>query len=318
MVKSTKTDENVETPTSKTSFVKVVTEGDNPTSPSETARGPSLVAANDFKLIQSNKEKKREKARLAEAAQSDLSERTALQEEIVKANAATQAASDRQAEADRKVVEQAEQIKSLKEQMDTAASQKKAPSTASTPVRGEDSQAKAVDTQAQDTLELEDGEEKEGLRSVKDANADLNDPDSDLGSGQGKPLANLNANGEESPARLPADNLPNFNKLLHGVNPKTPQADVIYRTYEEQREIVAMAGGQVAYAVHQIDLKLPTKFDAKSVNLQENIGLARQRLQYLHPNHKLIQITSEKGKDWDDVDHVRRFASDIVRVVVLD
>ncbi|WP_288991956.1 hypothetical protein, partial [uncultured Marinobacter sp.] len=263
MVKSSKTDENVETPTSKTSYMKVVTEGDNPTSPSETARGPSLVAANDFKTIQSNKAKKREKARLAEEAKSDLSETATLQEEIVKANAAAQAASALQAEADRRVVEQAEIIKSLQEQMDKAASLKTAPSTASTPARGEDSQAKAVDTQAQDTLGLEEGEEKEGLSSDKDVNADLFDPDSDLGSGQGKPLANLNAHGEESPTRLPADVLPEFNKLLHGKSRKTPQADIIYRSYEEQKEMVALAGGQTAYAVHQIDLKLPATFDAK-------------------------------------------------------
>jgi hypothetical protein len=180
MVKTSKTDENVETPTSKASYVKVVTGADNPTSPSETSRGSSLVATNEFKLNQSNKEKKREKARLAEGAQADLSVRATLQEEIVKANAETQAASDREAEADRKVVEQAEEIRKLREQMDKATTQTRVLSTASTPVRGETSQAKAVDTQAEDKLELEDGEEMEGSRSSKDANADLNDPDSDI------------------------------------------------------------------------------------------------------------------------------------------
>jgi hypothetical protein len=296
MVKTSKTDENVETPTSKASYVKVVTGADNPTSPSETSRGSSLVATNEFKLNQSNKEKKREKARLAEGAQSDLSVRATLQEEIVKANAETQAASDREAEADRKVVELAEEIKNLREQMDTATIQKKVLSTASTPVRGEKSQAKAVDTQAQDKLEVEDGEEVEGSKSSKDANADLN--------------------GEVSSAYIPPDSLPEFNKLLHGINRKSAPADAIYRTYEQQREMVALAGGPVAYAVHQIDLVLPTKFDAKSVDLQANIALARQRHQHLHPNQKLLQIANEKGKDWEDVDHVKKFASDIVRYAI--
>jgi hypothetical protein len=316
MVKTSKTDENVETPTSKASYVKVVTGADNPTSPSETSRGSSLVATNEFKLNQSNKEKKREKARLAEVAQSDLSVRTILQEEIVKANAETQAASDREAEADRKVVEQAEEIRKLREQMDKATTQTRVLSTASTPVRGETSQAKAVDTQAEDKLELEDGEEMEGSRSSKDANADLNDPDSDIGGEKGKSLANLNANGEVSPAYIPPDSLPAFNKLLHGIDRKSAPADAIYRTYEQQREMVALAGGPVAYAVHQIDLVLPAKFDAKSVDLQANIALARQRHQHLHPNHKLLQIVNEKGKDWDDVDHVKKFASDIVRYAI--
>ena len=161
MVKTTKDNVKVETPTSKASYVKAVTGEERSASPHEPSRGSSPVATGGYTHNQSNKEKKREKARQKEDTRTEESVRANLQAEIVKANAATQAASDRQAEADRRVVEQAEIIKSLKEQMDTAASQKTAPSAASTPVRGEDSQAKAVDTQAQDTPEIEEGAEKE-------------------------------------------------------------------------------------------------------------------------------------------------------------
>jgi hypothetical protein len=200
--------------------------------------------------------------------------------------------------------------------MDKAARLKTAPSTASTPARGEDSQTKVVDTQAQDTLGLEPGEEKEDLSSDKDVNADLFDPESDLGGGQGKSLANLNANGEVTPTRLPADDLlgnPPFNKLLHGKDKRTPQDELIYRSYEDLKETVALAGGQTSYAIHQINLKLPAKFVANSVDLQANIALARQRLQHQYPHHKLLQIRAEKGMDWENVDHVQRFAGDYVR-----
>jgi hypothetical protein len=60
MVKTTKNDVKVETPTSKASYVKAVTGADKPESPHPPSRGASPIATGGYTLGPSNKEKKRE------------------------------------------------------------------------------------------------------------------------------------------------------------------------------------------------------------------------------------------------------------------
>ncbi len=183
MVKTTKNDEKVETPTSKTSYAKVVTGVERSESPHQTSHVSSPVATAGFTLNQSNKEKKREKARQSEEARREESIRADLQAEISKAKAEVQAASDLRAEADRTILEQAAIIKEMHEKMGlepTLTRTQTHPSTAPAPVRGENSQADAANSQAKDNEEKEEGE-MDDPDLKKGADATFKDPGVETG-----------------------------------------------------------------------------------------------------------------------------------------